>query len=203
MRRRRARYILAWPLAAWLVLLSGPASAQAGDQIVFLGDSLTAAGRWSEMFGDERLINQGVVGDTTALILKRLDSVLVSRPAKLFLMAGINDLGAGVTVRVVATRYANIVRRVNRLSPETTIFVQSVLPVNKGLYPGSISNQDIKELNGKIKALAERYGAIYVDLFSLVAGRDGQLRPEFTSDGVHLKREAYLIWKSAIEEQVR
>jgi len=63
--------------------------------IVFLGDSLTSACEWHELFGNNlTILNRGIGGDTSAGVLKRIPTVAVLRPAAVFLMIGTNDAQA-------------------------------------------------------------------------------------------------------------
>ena len=60
--------------------------------IIFLGNSITAGGEWSELLNNPNIINRGIPGDHCDGMRERLDEVLRHRPSKIFLMAGINDL---------------------------------------------------------------------------------------------------------------
>ena len=61
-------------------------------EIVFLGNSITARGNWSEWFNNKRIINRGISGDRTDGVLYRLDEVISSKPKKIFLLIGVNDI---------------------------------------------------------------------------------------------------------------
>ena len=76
----------------------GVSCADTSDDIVFLGDSITAAGNWTSLFGISYIINAGIPGDRVYNIIdksnvSRVNSVTSSKPQKIFLMLGINDLG--------------------------------------------------------------------------------------------------------------
>src|SRR5690242_16816098 len=48
-----------------------------GDaDVVMLGDSITEGVDWHELFRDQRLLNRGIGGDTSAGVLNRLDEVI-------------------------------------------------------------------------------------------------------------------------------
>lgn len=72
--------------------------------------------------------NRGIAGDDTAGVLARLREVTAGRPAKVFLMIGTNDLTEGVDETRIAANVEQIVARIAAASPDTQIFVQSVLP---------------------------------------------------------------------------
>mgnify|MGYP006140392103 FL=1 len=45
------------------------------NAIVFLGNSITEVGQWSELFTDPNIINRGISGDVTYGVLNRLPFV--------------------------------------------------------------------------------------------------------------------------------
>lgn len=78
------------------------------DEIIFLGNSITDGCNWSELLDEPRAKNRGISGDRTEGILDRLDEVLDSKPIKVFLMIGINDLGAGKSVNFIKMKYVDL-----------------------------------------------------------------------------------------------
>ena len=64
-------------------------------EIIFLGNSITDYCEWSELFQNSKIKNRGISGDVTDGVLERLDEVTESKPSKIFLMIGINDLSRG------------------------------------------------------------------------------------------------------------
>ena len=57
---------------------------QTTGDIVFLGNSITDGGEWTEMFADQKVKNRGISGDITPGLLNRLDEVYNRKPAKVF-----------------------------------------------------------------------------------------------------------------------
>jgi lysophospholipase L1-like esterase len=92
-----------------------------------------------------------------------------------------------------------------RVHPQAKIVVQSILPhsADKVTWEGrdrllAIPNSRIQELNGKLKAIAEAEGAIYLDLYPLFADTNGNLKTELSTDGLHLSPQGYLVWRNAM-----
>jgi len=54
------------------------------EEIIFLGDSITEEGKWSELFPKENVINRGISSDVTDDVLNRLDEITSSNPKKYF-----------------------------------------------------------------------------------------------------------------------
>ena len=170
-------------------------------KIMFLGDSLTDLCEWAEILKDDQIINRGICGDTTDGILNRINNIVESKPKKLFLMIGINDLNQGVPVEDVANNYQLILETLKDQVPEVQIFIQSLLPINNQLRNHDV-NQKIIDLNYKLKQLAETFSFQYINLLSAFLDKNNQLDAAYTSDGVHLNGQGYLIWKDIIEKDV-
>lgn len=50
-----------------------------------------------ELFDDLHVKNRGITGDITAGVIHRLDEIANRKPAKVFLLIGVNDLARNVT----------------------------------------------------------------------------------------------------------
>src|SRR5688572_21180522 len=61
-----------------------------GD-IVFIGNSITDGGEWNELFNDLKIKNRGISGDVSTGVLHRMDEIAQRKPAKVFLLIGVND----------------------------------------------------------------------------------------------------------------
>lgn len=168
---------------------------------IFLGDSITAECEWSELFDNENILNRGISGDTASGILKRLSPILEAKPDNLFLMVGINDLIYG-NEKELLQNYEKLLQQLTDDLSDTQIVVQSILPVNSKVRKMPISNETIRSVNQKIKALADKFGLVYADLYSLLQDKEQRLKAEYTSDGIHINGEAYLVWKEAVGELV-
>lgn len=171
-------------------------------EIIFLGDSITEAGEWSELFNNSAIINRGIAGDSTPELLKRLDEVLRAQPKKIFLMIGVNDL-LFVGSNSVLSNYKKIVEQIKLKSPTSKLYLQSVLPVNREVSRIPIANETILELNRGIQDIAKEAGLDYLDIHSLLKNEKGQLDEKYTSDGIHLNGTAYLTWTKAIEQYLK
>lgn len=173
--------------------------------IVFVGNSITERAQWNELLPGKVIVNRGIGGDNSFGVLARLDTILLSKPSKLFLDIGINDIGRGLPVAVISNNYERILRRIKELSPKTRIYAQSVLPMNDAVLKAEyLKNKKaiIIELNNNIKALAARYGATYADLHNDVfADANGDLKTPLTVDGIHLAPKAYVLWVDYLKQK--
>lgn len=100
------------------------------NDIVFLGDSITDGCEWAELLDNRHVKNRGISADRSGWLLERIDSIIAGRPRKLFLMIGTNDLSVGVGPDEVAGNIRKLIVRFQKRSPQTKLYVQSILPVN-------------------------------------------------------------------------
>jgi len=176
------------------------------NEIVFLGNSITDGAEWYELLGNKRIRNRGISADVTEGILLRLDAITKLKPAKIFIMIGVNDLSRNMTVDEITANYRTILERIKTESPKTKVYVESVLPVNPatGMALNHTNKTElIMELNGKLKELATEFGHTYIDLFSIMADANNHLPRKYSIDGLHLTYEAYRVWTEAIRPYVR
>lgn len=173
-------------------------------EIVFVGNSITEMGEWQELLPGKPVVNRGISGDVTYGVLARIDEVLSSKPAKIFILSGVNDLKRGIPVDTVAKTFERILVTMKTASPKTKVFVEGILPVNEGMLAAQykkVNNAVIGSLNSLLRALAAKYGYTYVDVAPAVADENGQLKKENTQDGLHLWPAAYIKWVKLLQDQ--
>jgi lysophospholipase L1-like esterase len=163
--------------------------APAPGHVVLLGDSITEFGLWQEWFVERPVLNRGIGGETSADLLRRLDSA-VHEPAAVFLLIGTNDLTAGISLREIVGNVRTLLEEIERRAPGTPVVVQSVMPRTARF------RDDVRLLNDAYRALVEAAPehVQYLDLWPALADEKGLLRSEFTEDGLHLTGEGYAAW---------
>lgn len=169
--------------------------------IVFLGNSITDGSEWTELFPEKPILNRGISGDVTRGVLARLDEVARHTPSKVFLLIGINDLAAGRAADQICRDIYLIVRQLRQQSPGTKVYVQSILPVHSGYKKfASIADKGelIRLINRVLAGSATAHHYTYIDLHTQMADGAGELRGEFTNDGLHLMGAAYVHWAKLI-----
>ena len=174
--------------------------------IVFLGNSITNGGEWSELFDNKRVKNRGISGDICMGVYDRLDAILKGKPAKIFLLIGINDVSRGTSADTIVSRIAMIADKIKRESPKTKLYLQSVLPVTDHykLFNGHTSRwQVVKDINQGLYNLAKREQLTYVDLYShFVDPSTGKMNIEYTNDGLHLLGKGYMKWVEIVKPYI-
>lgn len=176
--------------------------------IVMLGNSLTEGGKdWGARLNKKNIRNRGIIGDEAMGVYDRLHQILPGHPAKLFLLIGINDVSHDLTADSVVTLITLLVDRIQRESPETKLYLQSLLPINESVckYKTMIGKTDIvPEINRKLEALATSRKIPFINLFPLFTEKGTNvLRKELTRDGLHLTEEGYEIWGKKLKKYLR
>ncbi|MGN6446683.1 GDSL-type esterase/lipase family protein [Amnibacterium sp.] len=173
---------------------SQPDQAPAGP-LLLLGDSLTEAGPWAEAFPDQEVVNAGVAGDTTADVAERLDDVIALQPGTVVLMAGTNE-SRRATVEQVVRGLEDILFRLRHELPDARLVVCSVLPRERERADW------IREVNIHVRQFAPTVKAEFLDLWPAFAEEDGELRPELTTDRLHLTDAGYAAWAEELRAQL-
>ncbi|MGN1340426.1 MAG: GDSL-type esterase/lipase family protein [Oscillospiraceae bacterium] len=172
--------------------------------VLFAGSSLM------EMFPVEKfaaedglsvtVYNRGVGGFVTDELIQNIDvCILQLKPAKLFINIGTNDLSdASRSMKYVMDNYAQILQTVRNSLPDTKIYLMAYYPVNYAAAAPEMkdclkirSNEKINLANQEVKKLAERFGAKYIDVNDPLKDKNGDLRAEFTIEGMHINEDGY------------
>jgi lysophospholipase L1-like esterase len=173
------------------------------QSIVFLGNSITEVGKWKKLTGDSAAVNRGIAGDITFSMLKRLDEIVNAKPAKLFLLIGINDIGKDIPGPVIADNIRKILDRFKRESPNTKLYVQTIFPVNPSVqnFPQHYDkNEYVKRANEHIRTVASKLGVALIDTFALFTDERGLLKQQYTMDGLHINADGYRLWVSHLKK---
>lgn len=210
----------------WVALLGREATIAAETHpkrlTVLAGDSLSL---W---FPPELLpktatwLNQGISGETSAGLLRRLKLFDQTQPATIFVLVGINDLIRGVSEETLLANHREIMQHLKVAHPQAQIIVQSILPhagnqfmvqaqastaagVVQSSYPvwvprlALVTNRYIRQLNQQLEVIAKEEGVDYLDLYPSFADANGDLLPDLSTDGLHLSQKGYQVWRSRLQ----
>ena len=164
------------------------------NQIVFLGNSITAeGGNWGEKLNYTNIRNRGIAGDVTDGVLARIDEIIYFKSKAVFLLIGINDLW-NFSPSIPSTKYIinnilKIAKEIKKGSPETQVYVQTILPTSKSIFVESIN-----KINNTIKSKSSKFNFTVIDLHSHFENNDGLIKKELTTDGIHLNSKGYQVW---------
>jgi len=158
------------------------------ETIVFVGDSITATGRWQEWFPDAHVVVEAASGDTTDKLMERLPAIVDAQPDTIVLLIGANDFGANRSVENVVRSIEYFVATIRHDIPGARTLVQSIMPRGREFAA------DIQDANRHLRQYAQTVHAQYLDLWPALAMDDGELSTEYTDDRVHLSEAGYKAW---------
>ncbi len=182
-------------------------AAKTQHDVLLLGDSITQGWElnrvaWEQqMHGlpTQKVLNAGISSDRIEHILWRVENGLfaVARPKVCVLMAGINNLGLA-NPETIAGGIAKLIAAIKQRSPTTKILVLGLLP--SGQEADHPRRAKIKSVNELLVKVAAASGSEFLDTGSRFLGPDGTLPETVSFDGVHLTRQGYEIWASALKK---
>lgn len=170
--------------------------------IVFLGNSISFWTEWNELLGIRTAKNRGIPGDLTFGVLERLDEVIDGKPAKVFILIGINDVSKKIPDSIIISNYKRMVDRIRAGSPKTKIYLQSLFPTNESFnkLPDHYRNDKVILLNAALKDIALNRKVKYIDVYESLIDDAKKLKKEYTFDGVHLTAQGYYKWAEVLKK---
>lgn len=173
---------------------------------VFLGDSITEYYDLEKYFPDIPIVNSGVAGDTTSDILDDMKGrVYDYNPSKVFILIGTNDLSRDKTNEEIFSNIKEIINKIRTTKKSTEIYVESIYPVNREMSDavGSRENSDIEEINTMLEEYCNDEDIIYINTYNELLDDDGNLKEEYSTDGLHLSDEGYEIVTETLKEYLQ
>ena len=179
----------------------------AEGSIVFVGNSITDMAPWVEMFRDDfgnplPIVNRGNSGTYSTEQSDNLESYLINKPKKFFMMIGTNDIatsgGLDFQPTQVLAYVKSIVQRVHKRSPETRVYLYSILNNNTPNRPAECW----LETNRLVKAFVDETNEDwlnYVDLYDVLS--DVASGGVWSYDKLHLTAASYQKWTEALRER--
>ena len=174
------------------------------EQIVFIGNSITNMNEWWEAFGDHNVVNRGVSGAITDEALENIEAIAAGKPKKVFIMMGTNDLGTAdiCTTEHVMQNVALMVERLQKVSPNTKLYIQSLLPSGHLGSGGTRTPERLQATNAALKAFCEAKNITYIDLWNdltdVATNSNGM-----SYDKLHLTAKAYKVWCDKVAPYVK
>ena len=175
--------------------------------ILFIGDSIVEYYPLQELFGTSKtIVNRGIRGYQTGLLLENLDAHLYGGAVdKIVLLIGTNDIGKDVPVNEALNNLEAIIQSIARDYPLTEIKLLSILPVNEGEeYKQTVyirTNEKIQKWNQAYKELSSAYMQVeFVPVFDSLIDQAGQLKKDYTTDGLHLSVTGYQVLTKVLKD---
>jgi len=169
------------------------------NDIVFLGNSITElGGNWGNRFDNPIVKNRGIAGDTTDGVLARLEEIIYYKPSQIFILIGINDLFRDdMSSTKVFDNIISIVTKIKQGSPQTDIFVQTILPTT------TVSlKTKIQDTNSMLKNSEPNQPFTLIPLHDHFKLDDDSMNMDFSTDGVHLNEKGYNVWTNVVSKLI-
>ena len=166
--------------------------------IIFIGDSIIEYYPLQELLGTTKtIVNRGIRGYQTGLLLDNLDAHLYGDAVdQIVLLIGTNDIGKDIPMSQALTNLESVIQSISSDYPLSQIKLVSILPVHQGEeYKQTVyirTNEKIKGWNQAYQELASAYMQVeYVSVFEELLDQEGQLKSDYTTDGLHLSVSGY------------
>ena len=174
--------------------------------IIFIGDSIVEYYPLQELFGTAKtIVNRGIRGYQTSLLLENLDAHLYGDAVdQIVLLIGTNDIGKDIPLNEALDNLERVIQSIARDYPLSQIKLLSILPVNEGeKYKQTVyirTNEKIREWNQAYEALASAYMQVdFVPVYDSLTDTEGQLKKDYTTDGLHLSVAGYQVLSEALK----
>ncbi len=193
----------------WPTSPDGPAQASLPVAVMY-GDSRAQDWPTGEVLSGYRIVNRGIGAQTTAQVLGRFDvHVAVEQPSVVIVQVGINDLKAlplfpGEEGWIVGNCEANIQEIVDRTRTIgarvvlSTVFPVGRVPIERLPVWSDRISASILEVNEFIVSLAGP-DVVVLDGWSILANEQGQMRPEYSLDTLHVNALGYEALNTELE----
>ena len=174
--------------------------------IIFIGDSIVEYYPLQELLGAAKtIVNRGIRGYQTGLLLGDLDAHLYGDAVdQIVLLIGTNDIGKDIPMNEALDNLERVIQSIAREYPLSQIKLLSILPVNEGeRYKQTVyirTNEKIREWNQAYEALASAYMQVdFVPVYDSLTDTEGQLKKDYTTDGLHLSVAGYQVLSEALK----
>jgi lysophospholipase L1-like esterase len=182
--------------------------AEGSTTVVFYGDSRAA--QWpSPALDGFWFVNRGIGSQTTAQVTSRFaEHIAPLQPGVVVLQVGINDLKT-VTLfperkmEIISNCKENIRRIIDAsLRSDSMVVVSTIFPIGKAprdhtqVWSSDI-DEAIVDVNRYIRSLATDQVLVF-DAARLLSDKNGKLKQEYSSDGLHLNEAGYAILNSEL-----
>jgi len=175
--------------------------------IIFIGDSIIEYYPLQELFGTSKnIVNRGIRGYQIGLLRENLDVHLYGDSVdQIVLLIGTNDIGKDVPMNEALNNLESVIQTISRDYPLSQIKLVSILPVNEGEdFRQTVyirTNEKIKMWNQAYQDLATSYMQVeYIPVFDSLLDEAGQLKPTYTTDGLHLSVAGYQVLSKVLRD---
>ncbi len=168
---------------------------------LFIGDSITEGFDLEKFFPGKGYVNHGISGYSSEELLGAMHKGwFTSNPDKVFLCIGTNDLARDYDEADTLDTIRRLLVKIREFtSGSSSIYLISLFPTR---HNPPRPNPVIRQLNSKLHEMAVQENTGYLHLNPFFADENGQLKREFTDDGLHLNEQSYAVWADLVKQLV-
>jgi lysophospholipase L1-like esterase len=151
-------------------------------------------------FGQWKVANYGIAGDTTQGVLYRLNDGEGKgiKPKAIMLMIGTNNTGRN-SAGEIAEGVGAVVLSLQNNFPDARILLLAIFPRGN---PGDAVRNTIADINNTIRKLDDGKKVFYMDIGPGFLDASGAIPRDVMSDGLHPTGKGYEIWAKAVIEPI-
>ena len=182
------------------------ASEEYVNETIFVGDStalyyvmnkvITGKQLWHKEGIDlEKIFTQNIYINHIDSKMTLLQAIEKNKPKRILLTLGTNSVST-MEIDYFIQNYEKLLTEIQRLSPNTTIIVQSIFPVTKQYDDNGkkLNNDKINKMNYKLLEVCGKLNIPYLNTSEMLKDEDGALKEEYSRNekstpGVHLSIE--------------
>lgn len=182
------------------------------SDILMLGDGIVQQGEWAELFsGATNVKNRGMglnQNNVYSLTSDKLATIVPkvlhdnATPAKVFVEIGRTDALNGTAAATIATNIETGVEKILSLSPNTKVYIQSIIPLRDATKNTNI----VSPTNALLKTWCDsKDGVEYIDLYSSFIDTNSKLAAKYQSvysAGYGANIALYRQWANLIADKV-
>ena len=137
-------------------------------------------------------VKNSALSDGTEVTM--LDALGEYQYGKIYVLMGINEISFDVDYFIWL--YNAMLDEIAAREPDAEFYIMSLTPVTgeKSSDETLFTQERVLEYNDALRLLAAERGCWYVDLVEALAGEDGYLPEENSTDGIHLTQPTYRVW---------
>lgn len=183
--------------------------AQAGAEVMFLGDSITEGWRyggasvWKKDFAPLGAANFGISSDRTQNVLWRIQHGELNAalpPKVVVLLIGVNNITSDPPSHVSAG-VAAILREIAERAPKARVLLLGIFPFRE--KADDPMRQKVRDANALLAKLSDGKRVHFLDFGDRFLEKDGSISSRIMRDYLHPGARGYEIWADAIREPLR
>ena len=184
------------------------------DDIVLVGNQLIGGPEWHELFNDANVKSRNSWADVVESLPSLAKTVAKKAPKQIVLLPSYNgknlakghNLSGTFDADSIVAYVEQAINNIKEVSPNTSIVLQSLVPVNSTYekyadFKGTA--KEAKKANKKLQKLAKKHKLEWVDVYSAMVDENGDLKAEYTNDGFKLMGKGYTAWANALKAIIK